>query len=210
MVSTTAATTASLEAHSRGLFYAMLLPIGGLALLGTGITSRQKKLWGSCWAAAVLILDRLPACGSGSSSGGGGHAGTPAGTYTIAVIGTSGSLTHSATGIAHRTLTPRGIARVLTWIESLRRPFGGICFMLRGRGVSCPEVLCSTRPRLLFPFAFSLVSGSSPGIGVGSSIPRIGCQPDQSCISSLENRHVPPRETFQFLIKRGGHTFYSH
>jgi hypothetical protein len=76
----------------------MLLPIGGLALLGTGIPSRQKKLWGfllGCLLFSTLIV--LPACGSGSSSGGGGHAGTPAGTYTITVIGTSGSLTHSAT-----------------------------------------------------------------------------------------------------------------
>ena len=38
------------------------------------------------------------------------------------------------------------------------------------------------------PFAFSLVSGSSPGGGVGSSIPRIGCQPDQSCVPGLESR----------------------
>ena len=177
-VGTTAATTASLEAHSRGLFYAMLLPIGSGVPVGLPL---------------FLTLIVLPACGGGSSSGGGGHAGTPPGTYTITVIGTSGSLTHSATGIAHRTPTPRGIARVLTWIESLRRPFGGICFMLRGRGVSCPEVL---RPRLLFPFGFSLVAGSSPGVGVGSSIHRIGRQPVQSFLASLENRQVPPGVTF--------------
>jgi len=66
--------------------------------LGAGITSRQKKLWGfllGCLLFSTLIV--LPACGGGSSSGGGSHAGTPAGTYTITVIGTSGSLTHSAT-----------------------------------------------------------------------------------------------------------------
>ena len=63
-VSTTAATTASLEPRSRGLIYAMLLPIGGLALLGTGITSRKKKLWGfllGCILFSTLII--LPACG---------------------------------------------------------------------------------------------------------------------------------------------------
>jgi hypothetical protein len=103
MVSTTAATTASLAPHATGLFYAMLLPIGGLAILGTGITSRRKKLWGfllGCLLFSSLII--LPACGGGSSSGGGGnggggHPGTPAGTYTVTVTGTSGSLTHTAT-----------------------------------------------------------------------------------------------------------------
>jgi hypothetical protein len=99
-VSTTAATVASLAPHSSGLFYAMLLPIGGLALLGTGLTSRKKKLWGfvlGCLLFSTLII--LPACGGSGSSGGGGggHPGTPAGTYTVTVTGTSGSLTHTAT-----------------------------------------------------------------------------------------------------------------
>jgi len=100
-VSTTAATTASLEPRSRGLIYAMLLPIGGLALLGTGITSRKKRLWGfllGCLLFSTLII--LPACGGSSSSGGGGgggHPGTPAGVYTVTVTGTAGSVTHTAT-----------------------------------------------------------------------------------------------------------------
>ena len=97
-VSTTAAVTASLAPHSIGLFYAMLLPIGGLALLGAGITSRKRKV-GSFLLGCLLFstLTILPACGGSGSSGGGGHPGTPAGTYTVTVTGTSGSLTHTAT-----------------------------------------------------------------------------------------------------------------
>ena len=100
-VSTTAAITASLAPRSKGVFYAMWLPIGGLALLGTGFTSRKKERFWSFLLGFALFsgLIFLFACGGSSSSGGGGggQPGTPAGTYTVTVTGASGSLTHSQT-----------------------------------------------------------------------------------------------------------------
>jgi hypothetical protein len=99
-VSTTATTTASLAPRSTGVFYAMLLPIGGLALLGTGIRSSKKKFWSFLLGFLVFSgLVFLVACGGSSSSGGGGggHPGTPAGTYTVTVTGTAGSTAHSQT-----------------------------------------------------------------------------------------------------------------
>jgi hypothetical protein len=98
-ISTTAA-HASLTSPSRVTLYAMWLPIGGLALLGTSFAARKKRFWSvvlGCLVFSDLIL--LAACGGSSSSGGGGggQPGTPAGTYTITITATSGSLTHDAT-----------------------------------------------------------------------------------------------------------------
>jgi len=73
------------------MFYAMLLPIGGIALLGFGSgPSRRRKLFGFLLLGLLLsgfIL--MPACGGGSHSSGGGSPGTTAGTYTIVVNGTA-------------------------------------------------------------------------------------------------------------------------
>jgi len=103
----TTANTASNSPRSTGLFYALLLPIGGMTLLGAGFSSRRKKLLG------ILLIGMLiagfifmTACSSGSSSGGGGGGGgggTPAGTYTVTVTGTSTS--PSATSQATFTVT---------------------------------------------------------------------------------------------------------
>jgi Beta-propeller repeat len=87
-----------------GLFYAMLLPVGGITLLGARIGSsawRGGKLLGFVMLGLVLTaLLLLPACSSSKS--GGGSTGTPPGTYTITVTGTSGS---TVTGTPALTLT---------------------------------------------------------------------------------------------------------
>ncbi|MGA8216494.1 MAG: IPT/TIG domain-containing protein, partial [Candidatus Sulfotelmatobacter sp.] len=92
--------------RSTGIFYAMLLPIGGMTLLGAGFTSRRKKLLGILLICLVISgLVFMVACGGGSSNnggGGGGGGGTPAGTYTITVQGTA---TGAATQTQNLTLT---------------------------------------------------------------------------------------------------------
>jgi hypothetical protein len=91
-VSTTA-NSASISPRSTGLFYALLLPIGGMTLLGAGFSSRRKMLVGIllvCMLIAGFIF--MTACSSSSGSStttpppGGG---TPAGTYAITVSGTA-------------------------------------------------------------------------------------------------------------------------
>jgi Pro-kumamolisin, activation domain len=73
-------------------FYALWLPVPGLALIGLGLGSRdtrRKKLLGCLLLWIVLAsLIVLPACGSsGNGGGGGGNPGTPAGTYTLTITG---------------------------------------------------------------------------------------------------------------------------
>jgi hypothetical protein len=74
-------------------FYALLLPMPGLALIGLSFGSRRKKLSGFLLLTMLACLIILPACGGGGSSsasggGGGGNSGTPAGNYTVTITGT--------------------------------------------------------------------------------------------------------------------------
>jgi beta-propeller repeat-containing protein/List-Bact-rpt repeat protein len=98
-VSTTG-TSAALQSpfvhHARPL-YALLLPIGGVMFFGAGFgsaLSRKKKLLAVLMVCLVVSgLVFLAACGNnGRSAAGGGTGGTPAGTYTVQVTGTSGNL----------------------------------------------------------------------------------------------------------------------
>ncbi len=94
----TTANTASNSPRATGLFYALLLPIGGITLLGAGFSSRRKMLLGMvlvCMMIAGFIF--MTACGGSSSTKTPPGGGTPAGTYTVTVTGTSGSLSSPAT-----------------------------------------------------------------------------------------------------------------
>ena len=78
--------------RSRGLFYAMLLPILGIAVLGTRFNSSRKNLLRTSLACLMISgLLFLAACGGGNS-GVGGVTSTPAGTYTISILGSAGSV----------------------------------------------------------------------------------------------------------------------
>jgi hypothetical protein len=100
-VKTTAATALlqhPANSRSSGVFYAMFLPIGGMALLGFGSAgSRRKKLFGLLLLGLLLSgVLLMPACGGSSyGGGGGGNPGTTAGTYSITVTGTASGATQT-------------------------------------------------------------------------------------------------------------------
>jgi len=106
---TTTGASAAMARHSK-FFYAMWLPIAGLALVGMGFSSartRRKKFLGFLMVGMVMAaLLLMPACGGGSSNNGGGGGGggcttcTPAGNYTVTITGTgtdASATTHATT-----------------------------------------------------------------------------------------------------------------
>jgi hypothetical protein len=103
-VNTTGATSLlrhTLRGRSSGLFYAMFLPVSGMALLGFGsVGSRRKRLFGFLLLGLLLSgVMLMPACGGSSNGGGGGggSSGTTTGNYTITVTGTSSGATETGT-----------------------------------------------------------------------------------------------------------------
>ena len=102
-VTTTAPTTALVAPAREKLspIYALCLSLPAFALAGIGIESRRRRL-GIRIARFLIVIATLffASCGGGNPSSSEsnrtrGNPGTPAGTYTITVTGTSGSLTGS-------------------------------------------------------------------------------------------------------------------
>ena len=86
-----------LQPSQRPYYFAVILG-GGLPMAGIFLVAAPKRRrWGTLLGlAALALLVTLPACGGG---GGGGHhqdPGTPAGTYTVIVTATAGSLSEQA------------------------------------------------------------------------------------------------------------------
>jgi hypothetical protein len=97
----TAAAVASLRPANqmRGVFYAMLLPLCGITLVGAGLTSQRRKLLGLLLLCLMMLgLIFLVACGGGSAGVGGNGGGTPgttAGPYTVTVTAAAGTQTQT-------------------------------------------------------------------------------------------------------------------
>lgn len=80
-----------------GSWYATLLPIGGLTILGMGVgASRRRKFGIAIFGMVVFALIGFQLACSGSSGSTTPPAGTPAGTYAITLTGTSGSASHAS------------------------------------------------------------------------------------------------------------------
>jgi hypothetical protein len=98
VISTTARVTTTTRLwRSGGPFYALWLPVSGLALLGVGMGSSRKRhlLTGLLVAGCLSFILFQPACGSTAPVT--TTTGTPAGTYLVTVAATSGTATRNAT-----------------------------------------------------------------------------------------------------------------
>ena len=105
-ISTTAASAHLTPSRHPSLFYALCLPVAGMALVGAGFASGQSckrrltALLLGCLVFSGLMF--LAACGGGGGGGGGG--GTPPGTYNVTVKGAGGGVTNSGTPVISLTV----------------------------------------------------------------------------------------------------------
>ena len=101
IINSTARVTTTTELRHRSVpgipFYATLLPVSGLALLGVGLggkrTRLRRLLIGLLLGALFTLIMFLPACSSSSTTT--TTTGTPAGTYAVTISAVSGSATRS-------------------------------------------------------------------------------------------------------------------
>ena len=95
-VTTTGPHTTMLQSNERRYYYAAVfgggLPLAGLLLLAAPKRRRGSALLGLM---VVALLVTVPACGGGGGSSHQQDPGTPAGTYTVTVTATAGSLSTS-------------------------------------------------------------------------------------------------------------------
>ncbi|HEY1265372.1 MAG TPA: SBBP repeat-containing protein [Terriglobales bacterium] len=98
VINTQARVTTTSELRHGGLFYALSLPVFGIAFLGLGIgataSRRRRALLALVFGGVLALLLFLPACGSSSGTNS-TTTGTPAGTYTVTITASSGSFTRS-------------------------------------------------------------------------------------------------------------------
>lgn len=97
-ITTTARQTITGSLLRGRLFYATWLPIGGLSLLGLGVGAgfkRRRWLAGAVLGLIAGMILLQSACGSSSSKT--TTTGTPAGTYSIVITGSNGSVSHNKT-----------------------------------------------------------------------------------------------------------------
>jgi energy-converting hydrogenase Eha subunit H len=104
---TTIAPTQTASVRSRPTFwYALWLPICGLALLGAGSSRRRRWVSGAALVVLLGTIAWLPACGSKASTS--TTTGTQPGTYSIVITSTSGSYSYPP------TTSPRPISLTVT------------------------------------------------------------------------------------------------
>jgi hypothetical protein len=100
-INTTAPTIALVAPAARAWLYAIWLPMGGLAWLGISFPSRsaRKKMLAPLLFCSLLVAGAVfqVSCGGQTSAEFHPRGGTPPGTYTITVTGTSGSTQHATT-----------------------------------------------------------------------------------------------------------------